>query len=125
MPIEINKLKMYSDGTLADLAAGFRGGGNLVRGPNLGYPKTENSTDLTNLFWGDGPKFTFNEKFYGAFGEGAKDIMAPFLGLGGMAGLPPRSASAMVTPILHLTLMPVKPVIWISQDTVTSFPQCT
>ena len=25
--------------TLADLAAGFRGGGKLGRGPNLGYPK--------------------------------------------------------------------------------------
>ena len=41
---------------LADTAAGFRGGGNLGRGPNpnlgRGTPKTENSTDLTHYFLG-------------------------------------------------------------------------
>ena len=37
---------------LVDPAAGFRGGGYLARGPNLGYPKTENSTDLAHYFLG-------------------------------------------------------------------------
>ena len=42
--------------TLTDPAAGFRGGGgNLGRGPNLGYPITENSTDLTYYFFGMDP----------------------------------------------------------------------
>ena len=34
---------------LEDPAAGFRGA-NLARGSNLGYPKIENSTDLTHYF---------------------------------------------------------------------------
>ena len=38
---------------LAGPVAGLRGGGcNLVQGPNLGYPKTENSTDVTHHFFG-------------------------------------------------------------------------
>ena len=75
---------------LADPAAGFRGGGNLGRGPNLGYPKTENSTDLTHYFL----EFTFEKKVFGSFLGKPKDMMPPSwaLGAGSRVG-PPGSAS--------------------------------
>ena len=38
--------------SLADPAAGFRGGGTLGGVPTQGTLKTENSTDLTYYFWG-------------------------------------------------------------------------
>ena len=39
---------------LADPAAGFRGEGNLGRGPNLGYPqKLKTSLILLTIFWMD------------------------------------------------------------------------
>ena len=80
--------------TLAVPAAGFRGGGNLGQGPNLGYPKTENSTDLTHYFLGwtqshfrKKIKIT-NKSFLGALGggAGAKDMMLPSWALGGGHG---------------------------------------
>ena len=58
---------------------------------NLGYPKTENSTDLTHYFW-NGPKFTFEKNFLGSFWRGTKDMMTLLPGLwggGGMTGLAP------------------------------------
>ena len=68
----------------------------MARGPHLGYPRTENSTDLTHYFW-EGPKFTF-EKIKKAFWElwGAKDIMTLLPGLwGAWPDLPPGSASGL------------------------------
>ena len=75
---------------LADLAAGFIRG-NWARGPNVGYPKIENSTDLT-LYFLDGPKFTFGKskiKKWDDFGGGVKDD-DPFLFFfwGGRPGSP-------------------------------------
>ena len=74
---------------LADPAAGFRGT-NLVRGSNLGTPKTENSTDLTHYFFG-WTQIHFRKKysFLGAWG-GKRHDGPLFLGFGGgMVGLPP------------------------------------
>ena len=73
---------------LADSAAGFRGGGNLARGPNLGYPQNIKLHGFNPLFWMD-PNSLSKKKFLGDF-RGPKDMMAPLHGLwGAMAGSPP------------------------------------
>ena len=70
--------------SLADPAAGR--GANLARGPNLGYPKNENSTDLTHYFLG-WTQIHFRKKLKG-FWEllGDKKYDAPFLGFVGGGG---------------------------------------
>ena len=59
------------------------GGGNLGRGPNLGYPKTENSTDLTQyfFFWMD-PNL-LSKKNWTFWGGGKRHHGPTFLGFGG------------------------------------------
>ena len=75
--------------TLVDPAASFRGGGNLGRGPNLGYPQNWKLHGFNPLFFGMDPNSL--SKKMGAFGGGANDMMSPFLGFGGGAwpGCPP------------------------------------
>ena len=47
----INEI-IWKVSSLADPAAGFRGGGGQIgAGSNLGYRKTQNSTDLTHYFF--------------------------------------------------------------------------
>ena len=83
--------------SLANPAAGFRGGGNLARGPNIGYPKTENSTEI--FFWGWNQihlrkkiKTLFGSYFWG---RGKRHNAPPFLGFeGAWPGCPPPPGSA-------------------------------
>ena len=67
------------------------GGGSLALSPNLGYPKTENSTDLTHYFFGCTQiHFKKNWELYDS----------PLPGLwGAMAGLPPPPLDPPVQPV--------------------------
>ena len=95
---------------LADPAAGFRGGGgNLARGPNLGYPKNWKHHGFNALFFG-WTQIHFRKVFWELFflggGGGKSHDGHPSWALEGMAGLPPGSASAADPPALR-TCIPV------------------